>query len=246
MTYQLRLPTFEGPLDLLLQLVERRQLDVSTVSLAAVTEQYIEHLASLEPLDLDAWSGFLVVAARLLLLKSRSLLPQPPVEVAAGPEAADDLVRQLAEHCRFRPVVAFLRAREESGLRSYPRVVPAPAPSPPALLPGTPADLLAAYRRALARREPPPTIIRPAAISVAEQVERIAAALAAGRTLTFSELLAETPGRAGAVAGFLAVLDLVRRGSAAVEQAETFGEIVVRPVEAVGAATRVAHPASST
>src|SRR3990172_637178 len=101
--YQVKLPDFEGPLDLLLYLIEREELDIATVSLAAVTGQYLDYISVLERIDADAVSDFLVIAAKLIFLKSQMLLPRPP-EIGAGGEGdvGDDLVQQLITYKQFK------------------------------------------------------------------------------------------------------------------------------------------------
>jgi segregation and condensation protein A len=101
--YQVTLPVFEGPLDLLLHLIERQELDITAISLAQVTNQYLEYLGRVSERNPGNLADFLVVAAKLLLIKSRVLLPQPPVPLAPEEEdVGDDLVRQLMEYKRFK------------------------------------------------------------------------------------------------------------------------------------------------
>ena len=109
--YQVALPVFEGPLDLLLHLIERQELDITAISLAQVTNQYLEYLAGASERDPDNLADFLVVAAKLLLIKSRVLLPQPPAPPAAEEEdLGDDLVRQLVEYKRFKEAARWPRS----------------------------------------------------------------------------------------------------------------------------------------
>ena len=125
--YQVRLPVFEGPLDLLLHLIEREKLDISTVSLAQVTGQFLDYVNDCEDIQPHILADFLVMAARLVFIKSRALLPRPP---AANDEEEEDpgevLARQLREYKRFRQAASALRVIEESGFRSYIRVAGPP------------------------------------------------------------------------------------------------------------------------
>ncbi len=126
-TYQVKLPVFEGPLDLLLHLIEREELDITEVSLAQVTNQYVDYLAQFGERQLDNLADFLVVAAKLLLIKSRVLLPQPPLtSTSEEEEDADDLVRQLIEYKRFKEAALRLAEIEALGLHSYIRLAPVP------------------------------------------------------------------------------------------------------------------------
>src|SRR5262245_1181711 len=130
-TYTIRLPDFEGPLDLLLHLIEREELDVTRLSLAQVTDQYMQYLASMQRADAEQISEFLVVAAKLLLIKSRLLLPQEPIpgdEVVE--DVGDELTRQLLEYRRYKQVALQMKQWESTGLHAYPRIAPRPKVEP--------------------------------------------------------------------------------------------------------------------
>src|SRR5262245_30660754 len=130
--YTVQLPAFEGPLDLLLRLIEREELDITTIALAQVADAYLAQVRALDAPDPAALSAFLVIAAKLLLIKSRALLPRPEIPKGAD-ESIDEgveLARQLREYQRYKQAAALLRAWEEQGHRSYAR-----AAAPPALLP---------------------------------------------------------------------------------------------------------------
>ena len=127
--YVVRLPLFEGPLDLLLYLIEREELDITAISLAAVTDQFVAYLRGLGEVQPGVIADFLIVAARLILIKSRLLLPKPP----KPPEDEDEedpgeaLVRRLRAYKRVKEAASWLRDLEERSLRSYVRVAPPPA-----------------------------------------------------------------------------------------------------------------------
>ena len=110
-TFQLRLPVFEGPLDLLLYLIEREELDITAVSLVQVTGQYLSHLRSGEQIDADALAEFIVIGARLIYLKSRALLPQPQADEEVE-ELGEDLVQRLREYRRFKEAAGHLKELE--------------------------------------------------------------------------------------------------------------------------------------
>ncbi|RLC70356.1 MAG: chromosome segregation protein ScpA, partial [Chloroflexi bacterium] len=154
--YQVRLPVFEGPLDLLLHLIEREELDITSVSLAQVTDQYLTYLSLMEKPPAEVLADFLVVAAKLLLIKSRALLPQPPGSLSTEEEdVGEDLARQLIEYRRFKRVAESLRRREEAGLRAYLRLAPPPRLARPLDLEDVPLDdLVAAMRQALSVTPP--------------------------------------------------------------------------------------------
>src|SRR3990170_2755668 len=103
-SYEVRLPVFEGPLDLLLHLIEREELDITKVALAQVTDQYLAYLAMLKEVEVQVLTDFLVVAAKLLLIKSQALLPKPPPSVLDEEEEdiGDELARQLRVYKQFK------------------------------------------------------------------------------------------------------------------------------------------------
>src|SRR3990170_1663809 len=159
--FQLQLPVFEGPLDLLLYLIEREELDITAVSLAQVADQYLSYLHSGERIDADALAEFIAVGARLLYIKSRALLPRPPSDGEELEEMGDDLVQRLREYRRFKEAAAALRAIEEQGLRAYPRLAPPPSLPLPTGLDGVTLDLLTSSVREVLQRRPeePPEVV---------------------------------------------------------------------------------------
>ncbi len=233
--YQVKLTVFEGPLDLLLQLIERQELDITTVSLAAVTDQYLEHIRLLdtEHLDAAALADFLVVAARLLYIKSQVLLPRPPGPPAPVEEedVGEALARQLREYKRFKQVAEGLRAREEAGLRSYPRLAPPPRLETGFRLEGvTLADLLAAVQEALARlpdAEHVENAVPPLAFSIDDQIAAITRQTASQRQISFRSLLQAAASRMEVIVTFLALLELIRLRQVIVTQQSLFGDIVI-------------------
>lgn len=241
--YAVRLPAYEGPLDLLLHLIETQELDISAISLVAVTDQYLQTLAKLEEIEPGALADFLVVASRLLYIKSYHLLPKPrPAADEDEEEAGDALVRQLLEYRRFKEVAGHLRTREEQGLRVYVRS--APPPEVPARLDVSNIDvskLQAALRRVLQRMpvDLPLPRVKTYAITVAEQIENVRTylqaetkkRLGAGNraAVSFQELLSRSATRLEVIVTFLAVLELVKMGEIEVVQDSIFAEIQLSP-----------------
>ena len=149
-SFQLALPIFEGPLDLLLHLIEREELDITNIALVQVADQYMEYIRASEQLNLDALADFIYIGARLLLLKSRALLPRPKTEeelLSEYEDPTDDLARQLREYKLFREAAGQLREIEQAGLHSYPRIAPPPELPPPLGLDGVTLDLLREHGR---------------------------------------------------------------------------------------------------
>jgi len=235
MTYEVRLPVFEGPLDLLLHLIERQELDITVIALAQVTDQYLAHLRTMDRIDPAYLADFLVVAARLLLIKSRLLLPQPPVvEEEEEEDVGDELVRQLREYQRFKAAARLLAEREAQGLRSYVRVAAPPALPHRADLSGlTLDDLLAAMRRVF-QEGPVVTVSRivaPLVVSIGDKIAEIRGTLARRRRLLFSELTRRARSRVEVIVTFLALLELMKQRAVRARQEQLFGEIVVEAMD---------------
>ncbi len=229
------LPVFEGPLDLLLHLIEKRELDIAQVSLAAVTDEYLEYLRHLEEVDPGRVAGFLVVAAKLLVIKSRLLLPSEPAPDEEAEDEGEALVQALELYRRFKRVAELLHEREAAGLRAYIREAPPPHLEPRLSPNGTSlADLLAALHRVLASVPEAPqsvdTVVRPIKVTVRECLRRLTDRLRRGAPFRFEEALSTTPSRQEVIALFLALLELIRLQRARVHQAGPFAPIEIEPV----------------
>jgi segregation and condensation protein A len=249
--YAVSLPEFDGPLDLLLRLIEKNELEITRIALAEVADQYLAYVRSAEQQpEVGDIAAFLVVAAKLLYIKSQQLLPKPPLrlteEQAEEPEdVGEELVRRLQEYQAIKVVAQELRRREESGERSFLRSAQGLEVKPTiqdyGLTGVTIEQLVALARRRTqlamsldASSKPrPPSPIQPWRVSVAGRLRELHVWLKEHRRYTYSEVLAAHPastrlGRAqeGAVT-FLAVLELIRRRQAHVEQEEPFGEIYI-------------------
>jgi segregation and condensation protein A len=245
--YQVKLPIFEGPLDLLLYLIEREELDITAVSLAAVTEQYLAYMALLEHLVVDQLADFLVIAAKLILIKSQALLPRPPgIEVEE--DVGDDLVQQLVAYKQFKQVAKGLAQREAEGLRSFIRLAPPPKiESSHVDLTGiTIDDLLKAVRRALEVAESAPPVsdvVKPFVITIRDQIALIERTLLVQPYISFTQLL-QRGTRIEIAVTFLAVLELLKRRRIEVMQEQLFGEIIIqRGAAATGAPLVIADDA---
>lgn len=223
---QLHLDSFEGPLELLLSLIEQRELLITRVSLAQVADQYLAYIRALPQLDRDLLADFLSVGARLLLLKSRALLLNDESDPAAE-EAASDLEERLATYRVYRAASEVLRQLEQRGQRTYSATrEPLASSAPPMLAPTSPETLLSLLRRLL--REPLgeqmelPGVRR---ASVDERRALVLDALRARPRLLFAEVAGETVDQV--VATFLAVLELFRRGRLGLEQPLPFGHLLL-------------------
>ena len=233
--YTFQLPEFEGPLDLLLKLIEREELDITAIALAQVADQYLAHVRAMDVPDPNALSSFLVMAARLLLIKSRALLPRQPAH-SAGDDAVDDaaqLAQQLREYQRYKQAAALLRAWEESGRRSYLRLAPPAAPPPPSevKLDVTLSEMIAAVQRRmqllLPLEEPAVALPAPKVITVAEMAGRIRERLLAQAWISFDDLLSLAARRVEVVVALWSVLELLKRRAIVVDQEQLFGPIMI-------------------
>ncbi len=249
--YPIQLPTFEGPLDLLLRLIEREELDVTTVALAQVTDQYLERLAELEQSQARDLADFLVVAAKLVLIKSAALLPSPskPSPEEDAQDVGDDLVRRLQIYRRFKEIADLLHAREESGLHTYIRLAPSPRRAPePDLSEVSLQDLLSLAQEALDLAPGPPVddVVSPITVTVEEQIEHIELELAQTRQIVFRSLLSRAATRVEIIVTLLAVLELIKQDRVAVRQSALFGEIVIQrsPQPPDAAPTEATSPAA--
>lgn len=245
-TYQVQLPVFEGPLELLLYLVEREELDITTIALAQVTDQYLAYIAEMERRHPKDLADFLAVAAKLLLIKSLALLPRPPVMNPEAEAAGDDLVRQLQAYKRYKEAAALLQEREQQGLRSYVRIAPLPRPEPQLDLSSVTLDaLLAAVQEALNALPAPPVgeVIAPITVTIGEQIARIEEQIALRQRVRFHEFLSAATSRVEIIVTLLAVLELVKQKRARVWQEQLFGEILIEQEEPEIDETIASNPA---
>lgn len=231
--YQVQLPIFEGPLDLLLHLIEREELDITKVALAQVTDQYLAYLAILKEIEVELLTDFLVVAAKLLFIKSQALLPKPPPSLADEGEedVGDQLARQLRAYKQFKLVAQTLRLREEEGLRSFIRLAPPPKLEPRLSLGEVSLDdLVAAVRQALVVRPPDPVVdevVSPVNVTIGQQMALIRDELTRRSQVSFQYLLHRAASRVEIIVTFLAVLELIKQYAIEVRQDSLFGEIVI-------------------
>jgi segregation and condensation protein A len=231
--YTVLLPVYEGPLDLLLDLIERAELDITRVSLAQVTDQYLEYLRLIPAHGLADLASFLVVAARLLQIKSEALLPRPPTREPGEEDPGDALARQLIAYKKYKQVAVLLAERESAGLRTYLRRASLPAVEAKLDPTGLSIDAL---RRAMiellaeAARSPSLNeVVAPPVVRIRDKIRMMLSALRQDGRTTFRHMLSEARSRLEIVISFLAVLELVKRHQVVVQQAELFGDIELLP-----------------
>jgi segregation and condensation protein A len=236
MIYQVALDAFHGPLDLLLYLVKRNEVDVRDIPVARIAEQFLDHLHALRAIDVD-WAGeFLVMAATLMELKSRLLLPR--ADEAGGPEPDDprkELVRQLVEYRKTKDAAGHLDRLAEERQFHVGRIPPddEEGATSPRLRRVELWDLVGAFGRLVRETESlQPLHLVEDETPQAAYVDMLRNKLLAGRAVAFRDLFDPPMTRRRLIGVFLALLELIKLAEVTFEQAEPFGPIWVRPAEA--------------
>jgi segregation and condensation protein A len=234
MPYAITLPEFTGPLDLLLRLIERAELDITTIALASVADQYLAHVRTLEEVEPRELAEFVSLAARLILIKSRALLPRAP-HGATDPidEDAGQLAAQLALYRRFKQVADRLRYWQEQGRCTFGRM------APPSELIALQTQVVMSYHlndllRALERRrqlqlplDQPEAVVLTPRLTVAEVAARIRERLEHTAWFDFGDLLTDQPTTEEVIVAFWAMLELLKRRAIVIEQTILFGPIMI-------------------
>ena len=239
MTFSLK--DFDGPLDLLLHLINKAQVDIKDIFVSQITDQYIEHVQNAVDLDMDDATDFLVMAATLLEIKSRAMLPRPPrlEEDEEDPEQA--LIRRLEEYKRFRETAAEMQRFEEAAATMYAKL-PEEYPLPPQsveLTGLTLEGLVSAFLRIYNRRPAEPEVrevnhyaprdIRRDEHNVKECMLVLLKGLKRKGSLHFEEVFSAAPTKEEVVTLFLALLELLRLGETHIVQEDVYGDIVLLP-----------------
>jgi segregation and condensation protein A len=236
--YKVRLEVFEGPLDLLLYLIKRDEVDIYDISLERITQQYLEFMDAFKVLDLDVAGEFVVMAANLIYLKSRSLLPvsvQPPEEEAEEEDPRWELVRQLLEYKKFKEAAQHLQRREatqQSLFGRLPEKLETAGERP--LGDVSVFDLINAFNNILKRIDQKEDLreIFEERFTVSDKIELVMKLTAEGVPLKFTELFSGVASRTEVVVTFLAILELIRLKQLRAVQEEAFGEIELQRVAA--------------
>jgi segregation and condensation protein A len=236
MSFRIELDVFRGPLDLLLYLVRKLELDVSEIALAAVTRQFLEHLAILEKIDVDAVGDFIEVASTLIEIKSRVVLPSEGEVNDELEDPRQELVRRLLEYKRYRDAASMLEERGREWRERYPRMandLPARelAPDLQPIQEVELWDLVSAFGRVLKEKHGSagPESIRYDETPIHLYMQQIDTRLRKERRVAFSDFFDQAVHKSALVGMFLAMLELVRHHHAAATQPELFGEIWLEP-----------------
>jgi segregation and condensation protein A len=235
-----RLAIFEGPLDVLLRLIQEQKLDITDLSLVAVTQQFLDHVQSLEKQDGPLLAGFLRVAAQLMVGKSQALLHEPQDEVD---ELEESLEEQLRGYERLKQLMATVAELQEDSDVAYQRtaLVPVPILTPPTLVNYAPEDLVSALAAVLEEKEEALPAVARRTVHIETYVNRIGLLLTLHGRTGFRELIESAESLEEIVVAFLAVLEFLRSGEATVRQSGQYTDILILPVGA-GPAAPEAEP----
>ena len=224
------LEAFEGPLDLLLYLIRKQNLNILDVPIAAITRQYMEYVDLMKELRLELAAEYLVMAAVLAEIKSRTLLPRPPAQDDEEEDPRAELVRRLQEYERYKVAGEELDALPRQGRDFFPAAAEAPDAEPQRREPEVDMrELLAALADVMTRAEMfTHHHVQKEALSVRERMTETLARLDAEHFTGFADLLNAEEGRAGVVVSFLALLELIKAAMVEVVQAEPLAPIYIR------------------
>ncbi len=252
--YKVQFEVFEGPLDLLLYLVKKEEVDIYEVNLTKIATQFIEYIELMRQLDLEVAGEFLVMASTLMYIKSRELLPVDQQVEAEGDEDEEDprweLIRQLVEYKKFKDAAAHLQKREAEQENVFPRLPgklefesAKPPPRPEVSL----FDLIHAVSSVLKRfqQRDEPRDIFDDKWTVSEKIELLRQLIAGKPALKFSELFQQSASRMEVVVTFLALLELIRLKQIVVSQPAPFSEIDIWPAPALNTAAAASDSATS-
>lgn len=232
--YKVRLDIFEGPLDLLLYLIKKDEIDIYNVSIERITSQYLAYIETFKMLNIELASEFIVMAANLMYIKSRTLLPvsqQPPEEDAEEDDPRWELIRQLVEYKKFKDAAQFLQVRDSEGAEFYAATPELPDLSAPANAPLQLGifDLIRAFQKVLKRFEDAHSLreIVDDRFTVSDKIDFLLCTVPVGGRMRFEELFNEASSRSEVIVTFLAVLELIKLHFLEIEQNRTLGDIVV-------------------
>lgn len=233
--YTVTTPVYEGPLDLLLQLIERAELDITRLALAQVTDQYLAYIHAAVTLPAEEVSAFLVIASRLLQIKSEALLPRPPIREEGEEDPGEALARQLIEYRRFKRIADLLGVRQAANLHTHLRLAPPPRVEAILDMSGLGImDLVEAARLIFSRADLRPqlgTVVTPSPVTIRQKIGLIFKTLNQKGRASFYSLLHGVRTRLEVVVTFLALLELIKRQRVQVQQEKNFGEIVLAPAQ---------------
>lgn len=240
--YPVRLQHFEGPLDLLLHLIKKHEVNIYDIPIALITQQYLEYIDLMQEMDLDVAGEFLVMAATLIHIKSRTLLPRPdPAQEDPEEDPREALIRRLLEHQKFKAAAELLHERETLRSAQWTRPdgpiaeIAGEAPEPEVEI--DLFSLISAFRSVIERARHRPELFLPGEqISIETRIDQLLAKLSETEACGFEDLFADVQSRAGMIVTFLAMLEMIRLKLIRVFQTGAIGPIRVykraRPADA--------------
>ncbi len=235
--YKVRLDIFEGPLDLLLYLIKKDEVDIHTISIERITKQYLDYINTFKMLNIDLASEFIVMAANLMYIKSRTLLPksvQPPEEDMEEDDPRWELIRQLIEYKKFKDAAGFLSRKETEQEDYFAHMPEKAAPSADDIDEPLPDanifDLIRAFQNVLKRFEESTDLgdIVDDRYTVADKIELLLSVLKPGASLEFTSLFEAATSKTEVIVTFLAVLELMKMNQFSIIQDHLLGEIEVQ------------------
>jgi segregation and condensation protein A len=230
-TYTIHTEVYEGPLDLLLDLITKAELDITRLSLAKVTDEYLKYLSSLQEKNAVDISGFLVVAAKLVQIKSEALLPRPPERLEGEEDPAESLARQLRLYKSIKKTAEWLQELDQKGQRTYIRLAPPPKMDETLDLSGVDLEVLIELLKSLYhfREEALPitTVITIPRITIKNKIKDLIMQLRMQKQLSYRQLLPKENDRIDAIVLFLAVLELIKQQYVDAIQKGLFSDIQI-------------------
>lgn len=233
--YKVRLEIFEGPLDLLLYLIKKDEVDIHSISIERITSQYLDYINTFKLLNIDLASEFIVMAANLMYLKSRTLLPradQPPEEDAEEDDPRWELIRQLIEYKKFKDAAGFLSLREleqEGRFAHQTDLSDAPDPEPATLAEVSIFELIRAFQNVLKRFEESHEFgdIVDDRFTVSDKIEFLIQRVKPGENCRFESLFQSASTKSEVIVTFLALLELMKMNQFLIRQRELLGDITI-------------------
>lgn len=230
-TYTIHTEVYEGPLDLLLDLIQKAELDITRLSLAKVTDQYLSYLASMEQISAVDVSGFMVVAAKLIQIKSEALLPRPPERIEGEEDPAESLARQLRIYRAVKQAAQWLQELEQKGLHTYIRLAPPPKIEERVDLTGIEiSDLIEMLKELYHFQEdaaPITTVVTIPRRTIRTKIDELIQRLRLQQKLSYRQMLPGNHDRIDAIVLFLAVLELIKQQYVNAEQYGLFTDISI-------------------
>jgi len=234
-SYRIHTEVYEGPLDLLLDLITKAELEITHLALAKVTDQYLSHLEALQEKSAVEVSGFLVVAAKLIQIKSEALLPRPPTREEGEEDPAEALARQLIIYKEIKNAAKWLQSLEEKGLHTYIRLAPPPVIDEELDLQGVTivdlADMLKTLYRFEEEAAPITSVVTIPRVTIKNKIRDLINNLRKDENLSYRNLLKKDADKIEAIVLFLAILELIKQNYALAQQEILFGDINIKATQ---------------